>query len=191
MEMDATSADPLAQLESARTSSRTSGGGFHIELITHGEPRRRWSLERKQAIASECFQSGVPPTAVARRHPRPSHWNCPTSRMMAWSSRRPSSRRAGCFRSIRQPGPLDTYLVVRLRVATKSEALLIGNTGEAVAMAYPTIIAISLRLSGSMGLRGLSDRGGPRIHDLRHNSGSLIMPRMPREDAGFGRFLTT
>ncbi|WP_428484681.1 IS66-like element accessory protein TnpA [Rhodopila sp.] len=37
-------------------------------MITRDEPRRRWSLEQKQAIAAESFQSGVSPTAVARRY---------------------------------------------------------------------------------------------------------------------------
>lgn len=67
----------------------------------------------------------------------------------------PSTRRA-----------LDTYLAARLRVATESDALLIGNTGKAVA--YPTAIAIFLRLIRSIGLRGTPGTGGPRIHDLRH-----------------------
>jgi integrase len=62
-------------------------------------------------------------------------------------------------------GALDTYLAVRRRVATESDAVLIGNTGEAVA--YPTAIAVFLRLSRSIGLRGSLDRRGPRIHDLR------------------------
>jgi integrase len=49
---------------------------------------------------------------------------------------------------------LDAYLSVRLRVATESTALLIGNTGEAVA--YPTVIAVFLRLTRSIGLRASS-----------------------------------
>jgi transposase len=65
METDAT---PAEQSETTRTSSRTSGGSSRIELITRGEPRRRWSREQKQAIAAESFQSGVSPTAVARRY---------------------------------------------------------------------------------------------------------------------------
>ncbi len=69
METDAIPADQPTPPESARTSSRTSnGGGSRIELITRGEPRRRWSLEQKQAIAAESFQSGVSPTVVARRY---------------------------------------------------------------------------------------------------------------------------
>jgi integrase len=53
----------------------------------------------------------------------------------------PSTRRA-----------LDDCLAVRLRVATESAALLIGNAGAAVA--YPTVIAVFLRLTRSIGLRG-------------------------------------
>jgi transposase-like protein len=65
METDAT---PAEQAESSRTSSRTNAGNSRIELITRGEPRRRWPLEQKQAIAAESFQPGVSPTAVARRY---------------------------------------------------------------------------------------------------------------------------
>lgn len=65
METDATSTE---HPETARTSSRTSGSNSRIELITRAEPRRRWPLEQKQAIAAESFQSGVSPTAVARRY---------------------------------------------------------------------------------------------------------------------------
>ena len=65
METDATPAEPA---ETTCTSSRTSGGASRIALITRGEPRRRWPLEQKQAIAAESFQSSVSPTAVARRY---------------------------------------------------------------------------------------------------------------------------
>jgi len=65
METDATLTE---HPETARTSSGTSGGNSRIELITRGEPRRRWPLEQKQAIAAESFQSGVSPTEVARRY---------------------------------------------------------------------------------------------------------------------------
>jgi integrase len=66
----------------------------------------------------------------------------------------PSTRRA-----------LNAYLAVRLRVATGSDALLIGNTGEAVAShgrrCLPTVDPFHRA-------RGSSGCGGPRIHDLRH-----------------------
>ena len=54
--------------EITRTSSRTSARNPTIELITHGEPRRRWSIEQKQAIAAESLAPGASPTAVARRY---------------------------------------------------------------------------------------------------------------------------
>ena len=88
----------------------------------------------------------------------------------------PSTRRA-----------LDAYLAVRLRVATESDALLIGNTGEAVA--YSTVIAVFLRLTRSIGLRGSSDRGGPRIHDLRHTFAVRSLERCPRNAAAVSRHI--
>jgi integrase len=88
----------------------------------------------------------------------------------------PSTRRA-----------LDAYLTVRLRVATESAALLIGNTGEAVA--YPTVIAVFLRLTRSIGLRGPSGRGGPRIHDLRHTFAVRSLERCPHDAAAVSRHI--
>jgi transposase len=37
-------------------------------VITRGEPRRRWPVEQKQAIAAESFAPGASATAVARRY---------------------------------------------------------------------------------------------------------------------------
>lgn len=82
---------------------------------------------------------------------------------------------------------LDAYLEVRLRVATESAALLIGNTGEAVA--YPTVIAVFLKLARSIGLRGSSDRGGPRIHDLRHTFAVRSLEDCPRSAAAVSRHI--
>lgn len=88
----------------------------------------------------------------------------------------PSTRRA-----------LDAYLEVRLRAVTQSAALLIGNTGEAVA--YPTVIAVFLRLTRSVGLRSPSDRGGPRIHDLRHTFAVRSLEQCPRSAAAVSRHI--
>jgi len=88
----------------------------------------------------------------------------------------PSTRRA-----------LEAYLAVRLRVATESDALLIGSTGEAVA--YPTVIAIFLRLTRSIGLRGSSGRGGLRIHDLRHTFAVRSLEECPRNAAAVSRHI--
>ena len=88
----------------------------------------------------------------------------------------PSTRRA-----------LDAYLGVRLRVVTEKDVLLIGNTGEAVA--YPTVIAVFLRLTRSIGLRGSSDRGGPRIHDLRHTFAVRSLEGCPRNAVAVSRHI--
>jgi integrase len=82
---------------------------------------------------------------------------------------------------------LDAYLAVRLRVATKSEALLIANNGEA--LTYPTVIAIFLQLTRSIGLRGSPGRGGPRIHDLRHSFAVHSLERCPRNAAAVSRHI--
>jgi len=39
-----------------------------IELITRGEPRRRWSVEQKQSIAAESLMPGASATVIARRY---------------------------------------------------------------------------------------------------------------------------
>ena len=39
-----------------------------VELITRGEPRRRWSTEQKQAIAAKSFEPGVSSMDVAREY---------------------------------------------------------------------------------------------------------------------------
>lgn len=68
MEQDVPAAEPVNSPESARTSTRTSARNPPIELITRGEPRRRWSIEQRQAIAAESLAPGVSPTAIARRY---------------------------------------------------------------------------------------------------------------------------
>jgi transposase len=68
METDAVVAELDVEAESACRSARTSGRRPSIELITRGEPRRRWSVEQKQSIAAESLAPGASPTEVARRH---------------------------------------------------------------------------------------------------------------------------
>jgi transposase len=53
---------------SAPMSAHRSARSPRIEVITRGEPRRRWTSEQKQAIAAESLAPGVSPTDVARRH---------------------------------------------------------------------------------------------------------------------------
>ncbi|MCW3474685.1 IS66-like element accessory protein TnpA [Limobrevibacterium gyesilva] len=59
---------PLGTDESARTSSRTSGRNARVEIITRGEPRRRWTPEQKREIVAESLGPELTPTEVARKH---------------------------------------------------------------------------------------------------------------------------
>jgi integrase len=62
---------------------------------------------------------------------------------------------------------LDRYLSVRCQAGALDGALFVSNTGAVPA--YPTVVAIFLRLARSIGLRGAHGERGPRIHDLRHS----------------------
>lgn len=68
MEIDAPPSGTHAEPTSSRTSTRTSSRGSRIELITRGEPRRRWSTEQKQAIAAKSFEPGMSSMNVAREY---------------------------------------------------------------------------------------------------------------------------
>jgi transposase-like protein len=68
MEIDAPPTETNAEPKSSRTSTRTSSRGSRVELITRGEPRRRWSTEQKQAIAAKSFEPGVSSMEVAREY---------------------------------------------------------------------------------------------------------------------------
>ncbi|HEY5970735.1 MAG TPA: transposase [Pseudoxanthomonas sp.] len=68
MDTDPTIAEIEAEPGSARTSTLRSARGGRIELINRGEPRRRWPVEQKQAIAAASLAPGASPTAVARRY---------------------------------------------------------------------------------------------------------------------------
>jgi transposase len=68
MDIEAPPTEIQAKTTSSRTSTRTSSGAPRIELITRGEPRRRWSTEQKQAIAAKSFEPGVSSTDVARAY---------------------------------------------------------------------------------------------------------------------------
>src|ERR1700760_3786611 len=57
-----------AEVKRSRTSSRASSRVSRVELITRGEPRRRWSTEQKQAIAAKSFEPGVSSMDVAREY---------------------------------------------------------------------------------------------------------------------------
>jgi len=68
MEIDEPPTGIAAEPKSSRTSARTSSCRSRVELITRGEPRRRWSTEQKQAIAAKSFEPGVSSMDVAREY---------------------------------------------------------------------------------------------------------------------------
>jgi transposase len=39
-----------------------------VELITRGEPRRRWTIDQKREIVAESLEAETTPTEVARKH---------------------------------------------------------------------------------------------------------------------------
>jgi integrase len=69
---------------------------------------------------------------------------------------------------------LDQYLLIRTRCGASDGSLLVSTTGKGPA--YATVVAVFLQLARSIGLRGKPGQKGPRIHDLRHNSGTRIIP---------------
>jgi transposase len=68
MMMDDEPAEPGCEAESAHMTGRMSARSQRIEVITRGERRRRWSVERKREIATESLEPGISPITVARRH---------------------------------------------------------------------------------------------------------------------------
>lgn len=68
MEIEAPPTETQAEPKSACTSTFTRPCGSRVELITRGEPRRRWSVEQKQAIAAKSFAPGVSSMDVAREY---------------------------------------------------------------------------------------------------------------------------
>ena len=68
MDTDATPAEKAASTESAHTTSRKSALTLRVDLIPHGERRRRWTTEQKQTIAAQSLAPGASPTDIARLH---------------------------------------------------------------------------------------------------------------------------
>jgi transposase len=66
--MDDEPTDTGSDARSASITGPRSARSQRIEVITRGEPRRRWSVEQKREIATESLKPGVSPIAVARRY---------------------------------------------------------------------------------------------------------------------------
>ena len=70
--MDTDTDTPLTETAtseaSAHTSSHKRAPPIRMDLIPHGERRRRWTTEQKQMIAAQSLAPGASPTNVARLH---------------------------------------------------------------------------------------------------------------------------
>ena len=66
--MDTIAPDLISDGESARTSSRTSARSARVEVLSHPERRRSWTLEQKREIVAESLGSELTPAEVARKH---------------------------------------------------------------------------------------------------------------------------
>jgi len=69
---------------------------------------------------------------------------------------------------------LDRYLAARARVASLDPVLFPSNQGKP--LPHSTVNAVFLKLARAIGLREGPGQPGPRLQDLRHNSGSPVIP---------------
>ena len=66
--MDTIAPDLISDGESARTSGRTSARSARVEVLSHPERRRSWTVEQKREIVAESLGSELTPAEVARKH---------------------------------------------------------------------------------------------------------------------------
>jgi transposase len=66
--MDTIAPDLISDGESARTSGRTSARNSRVEVLSHPERRRSWTVEQKREIVAESLGSALTPAEVARKH---------------------------------------------------------------------------------------------------------------------------
>jgi transposase len=66
--MDTITPDLVPDVESARTTNRTSARSGRVEVLSRAERRRSWTLEQKREIVSESLGPELTPTEVARKH---------------------------------------------------------------------------------------------------------------------------
>src|SRR3954447_14792674 len=66
--MDTITADLVSDVESARTSGRTSARTARVEVLSHPERRRSWTVEQKREIVAESLGPDLTPREVARKH---------------------------------------------------------------------------------------------------------------------------
>lgn len=66
--MDTIAPDLISEGASARTSGRTSARSARVEVLSHPERRRSWTVEQKREIVAESLGSQLTPAEVARKH---------------------------------------------------------------------------------------------------------------------------
>src|SRR3954452_9303523 len=66
--MDTITSYLVSDAESARTSGRTSTRNSRVEVLTHPERRRSWTVEQKREIVAESLGPELTPAEVARKH---------------------------------------------------------------------------------------------------------------------------
>ena len=62
--MDTIAPDLISDEESARTSGRTSARSSRVEVLSHPERRRSWTLEQKRYIVAESLGSELTPASA-------------------------------------------------------------------------------------------------------------------------------
>jgi len=82
---------------------------------------------------------------------------------------------------------LDTYLVEREKLVTTESALFVSSAGGP--LSYYTVRGVFLRLLARTGLEGVSHRGNPRIHDLRHTFAVRSLEQCPHDRDAVARHI--
>ena len=81
---------------------------------------------------------------------------------------------------------INHYLAARARINPVASEVFVSRQGTR--LPYTTVHAVFRKLLRSVGLLNEPGRGGPRIHDLRHNAAFRIMPSPRRQAAGITWF---
>jgi transposase len=66
--MDGMTSGLAGDVETARTTGRTSARMAHVEVLTRAEPRRSWTAEQKRQIVAESLGPDLTPREVARKY---------------------------------------------------------------------------------------------------------------------------
>jgi integrase len=78
---------------------------------------------------------------------------------------------------------LNDYIAIRTRLGCDGDDLFVVTTGRAPHKITTHVIFV--KLARQLGLRGPVRTRGPRLHDLRHNSGNRIIPATDEKQVYF------